>query len=52
MDRLRGDASRSTHLARYEAAHESGVKRVLLVACPDCGARASYACVVRIGSRR
>jgi hypothetical protein len=46
MDRLRGDAPPSTHLARYERAHDAGARRVLRVACPDCGARANALCAV------
>ena len=38
MDRLRGDAPPETHLARYERAHFAGARRVIHVACPDCGA--------------
>lgn len=44
IDRLRGDAPRSTHLARYERAHTLGARRVLLVSCPDCGALAGALC--------
>lgn len=44
MARLRGDAPPSTHLARYERAHEVGVHRVLRVICPDCGARVGALC--------
>lgn len=42
--RLRGNAEPSTHLARYERAHTIGVKSVLAVTCPECGACAERQC--------
>jgi hypothetical protein len=50
IERLRGDAPRRTHLARYDRAHEAGVPRVLQVGCPHCGAVAGSACVAGLAS--
>jgi hypothetical protein len=44
MARLRGDAPKTTHLARYDAAKSAKAQRVLHVACPDCGARPDHLC--------
>ncbi len=44
INRMRGDAARSTHLARYERAHNAGARRVLDVTCPDCGAYSHAPC--------
>lgn len=44
IDRLRGEAQRGTHLARYELAVRLGAKRVLGEPCPDCGAAADNQC--------
>lgn len=38
IKRLRGDAPKKTHLARYDRAVTQQAKRVLHVSCPDCGA--------------
>lgn len=45
MARLRGDAPKSTHLARYDAAKARQAQRVLHVACPDCKVPADHLCV-------
>jgi hypothetical protein len=45
IDRLRGDALRTTHLARYENAHNNEkAKCVLDVPCPDRGMPAFKQC--------
>lgn len=45
--RLRGNAEPSTHLARYQRAHDMGASHVLAVACPEawCGACAERQCL-------
>lgn len=45
IDCLRGDAPKTTHLARYDRANDRGAKRVLYVACPDCGSLPFTLCI-------
>jgi hypothetical protein len=42
--RLRGKAKRTTHLARYEHAIDTGAVSVLDRWCPYCGARDGEQC--------
>jgi hypothetical protein len=48
IERLRGQAAKSTHLARYEHANDAParaeVTSVLDVACPHCGVDAGAQC--------
>ncbi len=46
LERLRGEARPSTHLARYELANDRGARCVLDEPCPegDCGAGPHVQC--------
>jgi hypothetical protein len=44
LQRLRGEAAPSTHLARYELANDLGARVVLDEPCPCCGAHVRVAC--------
>jgi hypothetical protein len=44
IDRLRGDAPKTTHLARYERANDEHAKHVRDVTCPDCGVLSGFDC--------